>query len=231
MLDSRTGQANAGMSRRSFVIGMAAMGLAGMSAAFLSACGASPSGAASGAGAAEGASGATQADAGTLGEGAKGRILVAYFSGTGHTRRVAEEVASDLGADVFEIVPANPYTDEDLDFNNSDSRVVREYQDESQRDTELAANAPDDFDDYDTVLVGYPIWWGDSAWAMRHFASENDFSGKRVYPFCTSYSSGVGSSDTGLASLAGTGDWQPGRRFDQDVDLSEVQDWAAGLQV
>lgn len=217
------------MSRRSFLKGAGAFGLAAVSVAVLAAC-------SNGAGSASAnANSATSANANTAsgtsnGTGVStGKVLVAYYSAQGHTQVAAEAIAQALGADTFVITPANPYSEDDLNFNNDDSRVVQEYQNEDQRDTELVQNAPDNFADYDTVFVGYPIWWGDSAWAMRHFASENDFTGKTVYPFCTSLSSGLGSSGTNLADLAGTGDWRDGRRFSQSVDTDEVTEWVQGL--
>lgn len=223
--------ANAGVTRRSFLAGLGAMGL-GLG---LAACsGKSGSGSASeSASSSDASASAAATDSSTSAGGtasASGKILVAYFTGTGHTERVAKELASDLGADVFQIEPADPYTDDDLDYGKEDSRVVQEYENKDQRDTELKQNAPDNFADYQTVLVGYPIWWSDAAWAMHHFASKNDFTGKTVIPFCTSFSSGLGSSGSNLAEMAGTGDWQEGRRFDQDVDLKDVRSWAQDIK-
>lgn len=234
------------LSRRSFVTGLATVAAVGAAGAFLTACGAQQtatsgdSGASDNGQAQDSASDATQdapngadaaADAGQAAPApSKDKILVAYFSGTGHTQRAAEAAADELGADVFVITPQNPYSTDDLNFNDENSRVVREYQNQDQRDTPLAQSAPANFAEYGTVLVGYPIWWGDSAWAMHHFASDNDFTGKTVIPFCTSYSSGLGASGTNLAQLAGTGDWQQGHRFDQEATADEVRQWAQTLQ-
>lgn len=218
-----------GMSRRAFLSGLGALGL-GLA---LGACsnGSDGTGAPAGEPASDASgSAATASDAsGSTAAPAAGKVLVAYFSAQGHTERVAQELASVLGADSFEIVPAEPYTDDDLDFNEESSRVVQEYENEDQRDTPLAQDAPDDFASYDTVLVGYPIWWGDSAWAMRRFVTDNDLTGKTVIPFCTSLSSGLGQSGENLAALAGTGDWLGGQRFSENADLADVDDWAAGL--
>lgn len=228
-----------GLSRRSFLAGIAAAALTGASATLLSACGGSPAESAPAASAESASEGAAQADMAETGApasaagaaaGSGDKVLVAYFSGMGHTEKAAKAAADALGADLFEIEPANAYSQDDLDFNDDDSRVVKEYQDESRRDTELKKNAPDNWADYGTVLVGYPIWWGDAAWAMHHFASGNDFTGKTVIPFCTSYSSPIGLSDETLENLAGTGDWQEGKRFDQEVEEDEVRDWAKGLK-
>ncbi|WP_322154798.1 flavodoxin [Paratractidigestivibacter sp.] len=158
-----------------------------------------------------------------------GKVLVAYYSAQGHTKRVAEAAADELGADLFEIVPAEVYTDDDLNWTNDQSRVTREYEDESLRDTPLAQTTPDNWADYDTVLLGYPIWWAIAAWPCNHFATDNDFTGKKVIPFCTSASSGLGQSGKLLAEAAGTGDWQDGQRFSSGASDSEVRTWTAGI--
>lgn len=171
--------------------------------------------------------GAASAPAGGAGSGSK--TLVAYFSATGHTKAAAQAAADALGADLFEITPANPYTEEDLNYSNPESRVDREHDDESLRNVELAVTTPDNFEDYDTVLLGYPIWWGVAAWPTNGFASGNDFTGKRVVPFCTSLSSPMGQSGSNLADLAGTGTWEEGHRFPENVSADEVADWAVSL--
>ena len=159
------------------------------------------------------------------------KVLVAYYSAAGHTRRVAERIADDLDADTFEIVPAQLYSDSDLNFNNDTSRVSREYRDPSLRDTPLSVATPQNWSDYDVVLLGYPIWWMDYAWAMGHFASDNDFTGKTVVPFCTSHDSGMGSSGQNLANLAGTGTWLSGQRFSEDASLSDVDTWVQSIRI
>ena len=158
-----------------------------------------------------------------------GKILVAYYSAQGHTKRVAETAANELGADLFEIVPAEIYTDDDLNWTDENSRVTREHDNESLRDVALTKTTPDNWADYDTVLVGYPIWWGIAAWPCNHFATDNDFTGKKVVPFCTSSSSGLGQSGKLLADAAGSGDWQDGQRFSSGASDSEVRSWAAGI--
>lgn len=158
-----------------------------------------------------------------------GKILVAYYSAQGHTRRVAEAVADELGADIFEIVPEEIYSDADLTWTDSDSRVSREHDNESLRDVPLVQTTPDGWADYDTVLLGYPIWWAIAAWPCDRFATDNDFTGKNVVPFCTSTSSGLGQSGDLLAEAAGTGDWQDGRRFSSGASDDEVRAWARGL--
>ncbi len=157
------------------------------------------------------------------------KVLVAYYSAQGHTRTVAQTAADELGADLFEIVPQQIYSDDDLNWNNSESRVSREHDEESLRDVPLVQTRPDNWDEYDTVLVGYPIWWAIAAWPCNRFASDNDFTGKKVIPFCTSSSSGIGQSGQLLATAAGTGDWQAGQRFSSSASDSEVRAWARGL--
>ncbi len=158
-----------------------------------------------------------------------GNVLVAYYSAQGHTASVAQTIADELGADLFEVTPSEPYSDDDLNWTDDNSRVTREHEDESLRDVALAQVTPDGWEDYDTVLVGYPIWWGIAAWPIDNFISGNDWEGKTVIPFCTSSSSGIGQSGDLLAEAAGSGDWQEGQRFSSSADESEVRDWASSL--
>ncbi len=158
-----------------------------------------------------------------------GKILVAYYSATGTTERVAEKIAEAVGADTFEITPAEPYTDDDLNWTNEESRVSREHDEASLRDVELDTVTPDNWDSYDTVLLGYPIWWGIAAWPVDNFVSGNNFDGKTVIPFCTSASSGIGDSGDLLADLAGSGDWQDGERFSGGASDSDIADWVESL--
>ena len=154
-----------------------------------------------------------------------------YYSASGNTRRVAGYIADTLGADQFELVPTQPYTSDDLRWTNPDSRVSREHDDESLRNVELSANAVDNWADYDTIFIGYPIWWGIAAWPVNDFVQSNDFTGKTVIPFCTAASSGLGQSGELLAEMAETGDWQTGQRFSSGASQEEVSAWAAGLGV
>lgn len=158
-------------------------------------------------------------------------VLVAYFSAQGHTRAVAETLANELGADLFEIVPEQVYTASDLDYDNKTCRVYREHEDRSLQDIALVQTAPDNFAGYETVLLGHPIWWSDAAWPVNRFASDNDFSGKKVVTFCTSASSELGQSGSRLAKLAGAGDWQSGKRFPSNVAESDVRQWAQSLKL
>lgn len=158
-----------------------------------------------------------------------GNVLVVYYSATGNTEEVANYIADAAGGDLFEVEPAEPYTDDDLNWTDDNSRVSREHEDESLRDVELVSTDVDNWDSYDTVFIGYPIWWGIAAWPMDTFVENNDFTGKTVIPFCTSSSSGLGDSGTLLAELAGTGDWQDGERFRSGASESDVQDWVESL--
>lgn len=158
-----------------------------------------------------------------------GKTLVVYYSASGNTERVAKNIAEAAGADLFEIVPTEVYTSEDLNWTNSDSRVSREHDDESLRDVPLTTTEVPDWDSYDTVFIGYPIWWGIAAWPVDTFVKNNDFTGKTVIPFATSSSSGMGQSGSLLADMAGTGEWQEGQRFSSGVSSDDVQSWVNGL--
>ena len=157
------------------------------------------------------------------------RVLVAYFSATGNTEAVAGYIAQATGGDLFEITPADPYTADDLNWTDENSRVVYEYENPDERDTELAADTPDGWEDYDVVFLGYPIWWYDAAWPVDGFVEANDFTGKTVIPFCTSSSSGLGESGSRLAELAGAGDWLEGQRFSSGATQVDVEAWVDGL--
>lgn len=160
---------------------------------------------------------------------ASGNVLVVYYSATGNTEKAANMIADATGGDLFELEPVEPYTDDDLNYSDENSRVSQEYADESLRDVELVSTTVEGFEEYDTVFIGYPIWWQVAAWPVDSFVENNDFTGKTVIPFCTSASSGIGDSGTRLADLAGTGDWQEGMRFQSGVDEADVQDWVSGL--
>ena len=158
-----------------------------------------------------------------------GKTLVVYYSASGNTERVAKDIAEAAGADLFEIIPTEIYTDEDLNWRQDGSRVNREHDDESLRDVPLTTTEVPDWDSYDTVFIGYPIWWGIAAWPVDGFVKANDFTGKTVTPFATSSSSGMGQSGSLLADMAGTGDWQEGQRFSSGASASDVQSWINGL--
>lgn len=157
------------------------------------------------------------------------KILVVTFSASGRSARVGQIIADTLGADTFELTPVEPYSDEDLDWRTEGSRVNLEHDDESLRDIALTADTVENWDEYGTVFIGYPIWWGIAAWPVNNFVKNNDFTGKTVIPFCTSSSSGLGESGELLAEMAGTGNWQEGQRFQSGVDESEVIGWVNSL--
>lgn len=159
----------------------------------------------------------------------KGKTLVVYFSAQGHTQEVAQKIADNLGADIFEIVPAEEYTSDDLDWTDSNSRVTREHEDESLQDIELVSTTVDNWDSYDTVLIGYPIWWGVAAWPVDTFVKANDFNGKTVIPFCTSSSSGLGESGDLLEEEANGGNWLEGQRFRSNPSDSDINNWTDSL--
>jgi len=160
-----------------------------------------------------------------------GKTLVVYYSATGSTKAVAEHIAGTLNADTFELTPVNPYSSDDLNWTDSGSRVNAEHNDASLRNIALTSTTVDNWESYDTVFIGYPIWWGIAAWPTDAFVKANDFTGKTVIPFCTSASSGLGQSGTLLAEMAGTGSWLEGRRFTSRASQSEVQEWVNSLNI
>lgn len=181
---------------------------------------------------AEGTSGTAEEETQNSGEtdaAGSGNVLVVYYSATGNTEAAANAIADATGGDLFELEPVEPYTDEDLNYGDENSRVSQEHEDESLRNVELVSTTVENWDSYDTVFIGYPIWWGIAAWPVDSFVENNDFTGKTVIPFCTSASSGLGESGQLLAEMAGTGDWQEGQRFGSGVDEAEVQEWVNGL--
>lgn len=163
--------------------------------------------------------------------GGYGNTLVVYYSATGNTEQAATYIADITGGDLFELEPADPYTDADLNYSDDSSRVVREHDNPDERNVELVADTVDNWDEYDTVFIGYPIWWGIAAWPVDTFIEANDFTGKTVIPFCTSASSGLGESGQLLEEMAGTGNWLEGQRFSSGVSEEEVQSWLDGLNL
>lgn len=158
-----------------------------------------------------------------------GKTLVVYYSASGNTKDVAEKIAKITEADLFEIEPVEPYTKDDLDWTDADSRVSREHDDESLRDVKLVSTTVDNWDSYDTVYIGYPIWWGIAAWPVDKFVKKNDFTGKTVIPFCTAATSGIGDSGNLLEEMTGTGDWKEGERFHGGASESNISSWIDSL--
>lgn len=160
----------------------------------------------------------------------KNKILVVYYSAQNHTKSVAEKVAKNLNADIFEIVPEEVYTSEDLNWNNSNSRVSKEHDDESLRNVKLKNTKVNNWEEYDTVLIGYPIWWGIAAWPVNTFVKENNFEGKTVIPFCTSASSSLGQSGELLQKEANSGNWKEGHRFSSSASDSDIKNWTDSIK-
>lgn len=157
--------------------------------------------------------------------------VVVYFSATGTTKKIAMAIAEYTNAATFEITPTNPYTAADLRYNDSNSRVCKEHADESLRNVELTTTDVENWDKYDVVFVGYPIWWGISSWVVDSFVQAADFSDKTVVPFCTSASSPLGDSATLLVSKANGGNWLEGKRFGGNATQTEINTWVDGLQL
>lgn len=151
------------------------------------------------------------------------KILVVYYSAQSHTESVAKKIAGNLNADIFEIVPKDVYTSDDLDWTNAKSRVSREHDDESLRNVELESTEVANWDSYDTVLIGYPIWCGIAAWPVNTFVKANNFAGKTVIPFCTSASSDIGNSGKLLEKEAGSGNWLEGQRFSSNPTDKDIK--------
>ncbi|MCR4600950.1 MAG: flavodoxin [Clostridia bacterium] len=174
----------------------------------------------------------TEAEAGTVNgnvnDDSDSKTLVIYFSATGTTRGIAEKIASATGADLYEIVPKEPYSDEDLNYNNNDSRATKEQDDKTAR-PEFEDITVDIEKDYSTVFIGYPIWWGEEPRIMDTFVESYNFEGKTIIPFCTSGSSDISASSRNLEAKAGTGNWLSGSRFSASTSAEEIKTWIAGL--
>ena len=162
-------------------------------------------------------------------ENGTGKTLVVYYSASGNTEEAADFIAAATNADLFELAPTNPYSSDDLNWTDDNSRVVYEHDHPDDREVELVAATVPDWESYDTVFIGYPIWWGIAAWPVDGFIKANDFTGKTVVPFCTSASSGLGDSGKLLEETAGTGNWLEGERFPSGVSEETVQAWVEGL--
>lgn len=152
------------------------------------------------------------------------KILVAYFSATGNTETVAQTIANQLEADLFEIVPAQPYTDADLNYSDDACRANQEQNDPDAR-PEIASTV-ENIENYDVVLLGFPIWWGQEPRILDTFVESYDLSNKTVAAFCTSGGSGIGTAESNLQELCGTQvNWVGSQRFSHGNDESAVADW------
>ncbi len=158
------------------------------------------------------------------------QTLVIYYSATGSTEKVAEQIVKNINADLWEIIPEQEYTKEDLDWTNQNSRVSKEHDDESLRQVKLRTTKVENWDNYDTIFIGYPIWWGIAAWPVDTFVKNNNFEGKTVIPFCTSASSELGQSGKQLEKTAKTGNWLEGKRFQSNVSNNEIKNWIDNLK-
>ena len=155
------------------------------------------------------------------------KVLVAYFSATNTTKGVAEHIANGLNADIYEIVPEDPYTDADLNYNDNNSRTTIEMNDPDARPA--ISGSVEDMVQYDIVFIGYPIWWGDAPRIISTFVESYDFSGKTIVPFCTSGGSGIGSSASNLEQLTSGATWLSGRRLNGSDSQDTVMEWVNSL--
>ncbi len=215
------------MDRREFlkIGGMGLMSLALAGCGFSALTGDS-SGQAAGSGSSAAAASGDAAKAG-------GKTLVVYYSATGRTERVAKAIAKECRADIMKLVPSPDYTEADLDYNDSSSRVSREHDDASLREKiQLEKAVPDNWSSYNTIFIGYPIWWGIAAWPVDAFVKANDFTGKTVVTFATAASSPLGNSGKLLAEMAGgKGSWQDGTCFTGSLSDAKVTDWVKSLKM
>ena len=169
----------------------------------------------------------TESPAGTDTESAGSQVLVAYFSATGTTEGVAENIASGLDADLYEIVPEEPYTDADLDYHDNNSRSTVEMNDPSSRPA--ISGSVENMEQYSIVFIGYPIWWGEAPRIVSTFMESYDFSGKTIVPFCTSGGSGIGSSASNLEELTSGATWIGGQRLNGSDSQDTVMEWVNSL--
>ena len=160
----------------------------------------------------------------------KSKVLVAYFSATGTTKQVAETMSDILSADLYEIVPKEPYTDDDLNYSNNDSRTSIEMNDNSSR-PEISGSL-ENMENYDVIFLGYPIWWGEAPHIIYTFMESYDFSGKTIIPFCTSGSSGIGASAENVhSSVSDGGVWLDGDRLESGSSREDIEKWIDGLDL
>ena len=157
----------------------------------------------------------------------EGGVLVAYFSATGNTEGIAQYLQSVLDADLYEIVPEVPYTDEDLNYSNDSCRANQEQNDPATRPA--ITGTLENSENYDVVYLGYPIWWGQAPKVIYTFLESCDFGDATIVPFCTSGSSGIGSSADGLQELTENARWLEGQRFSSGASQNEVAQWVDSL--
>lgn len=156
------------------------------------------------------------------------KTLVAYFSCSGQTKKLAETISEAVGGSLYEIEPAVPYTEADLDWTNKRSRSTAEMNDLSSRPA--VAGTVKNMEEYDTVFVGFPIWWYLAPTIINTFLESYDFSGKTVVPFATSGGSGMGKTESVLKkSCSSETDWRPGKRLSSGASKAEVSAWVESL--
>ena len=179
---------------------------------------------------ADAVSGATQKadEEDTANEAVESKALVAYFSATGNTAKIAKLIADAADAALYEIVPETPYTSADLNYNDSSTRATREQNDASARPA--VSGTVENMADYDVVFLGYPIWWGQAPKILYTFVESYDLTGKTIIPFCTSGSSGIGSSAANLQKSADEAKWLDGKRFGGSVSEAELRAWVEEVQ-
>lgn len=156
-------------------------------------------------------------------------VLIAYFSATNNTKAVAETLSTVIDADVFEIQASDPYTEDDLNYNDDSSRTTIEMNDDSIRPE--IANTVENMDAYDIVFLGYPIWWSDAPRIISTFLESYDFSNKTIVPFCTSGGSGISTSVSSLQQLTQNSTWLEGERFSSNVSQDELSQWVQSLNL
>ena len=157
------------------------------------------------------------------------KVLIAYFSATNNTENIANHLNEILDADLYEIVPEQPYTADDLNYNDSSSRSSQEMNDPDSRP--VISGSVENMEQYDVIFLGYPIWWGEAPRIINTFLESYDLSGKTIAPFCTSASSPLGSSATKLQDLTGSAAWLEGQRFSGGASVSDVQSWVDSLNL
>lgn len=170
----------------------------------------------------------TTAQADSKASAVKGKILVAYFSATGNTRTLAENTAKALNADLYEIRPEVPYSKEDLNYNDESTRATVEQKNDSARPKLADKNAP--IANYDTIVLAYPIWWGQAPRIMDTFVESYDFTGKKLTAVCTSGGSDIGTSADYLQKLTKEkAEWKAGKLFSPQAKAEEIKSWFNGL--
>lgn len=157
------------------------------------------------------------------------KTLVVYFTESGCTRRVAQTIAEATGATLYELKAAQPYSAADLDWRNPESRVNREANDPAARQSvKLADTSVPDWDSYDVVFIGAPVWWGVAAWPIDDFLTSNDFTGKKLAAFVTSASSSFG-NESEVEGMAKSAQWLGGKRFSSSASDSAIRSWIESL--